>query len=121
MILPPLLSLLYFIFSKSKKEQKTLNLFLTTLAILVFEAQNGYFFLSLLLYFIFLDYLIRPWISKLFSCHGCKIFVLVLFSYVGFYLFYMMVAQVFMIEEPDISFMVIYYIFVEFFIVGLLI
>ncbi|MDX9813096.1 MAG: hypothetical protein WC144_02255 [Sulfurimonas sp.] len=117
--LPPLAGVLYLLFSRAKKSQDIYILILVIVAMLIFEAQNGYILLSLVFYFLFMDKFLMPKVDSVFSCYSCKNFLMVFFSYIGFYIFYMLIAKIFMIDEPDISFLVLYYIALEFFIVGL--
>lgn len=117
--LPPLLGVLYLLFEKTYKRQNSLFLILTILSTIFYEAQNGYVLFSVVLYFLFMLKYLMPKVEKNFSCYGCKKFMMVALTYIGFFIFYTIFAKIFMIEAPSISFYAVYYIVLEFFIVSL--
>lgn len=118
--LPPLLSILYILFSRTLDKQYSLYFFLVVICLIIFEAKNSYVLFSTIIYFTILYKYIMPIISKNLSCLGCVNIILVFLSYIGFFLFYSILSSVFMLQEPSISYNVIYYIIIEFFIVSLL-
>ncbi len=120
LFLPPLLAILYFYFSKALKKEDSGVLFLVIFCLLLFEASNGYVLFSTIIYFFLLHKYIVPKIMQNFSCATCIRFVVVLLAYFGFFLFYSLLASIFMFPAPNISYYVIYYIAIEFLIMSVL-
>ena len=117
---PPLLSVVFIFFSKSLKEEKTLNMILILLCLLFFEAQNGYLLFSTIIFFALIYKYIVPKIKQNFSCNSCVKLSIVILIYLGFYIFNLFLSNVFLVEVPTINYYVIYYIMVEFIILSLL-
>jgi len=120
LFLPPLLSVLYILFSKALQREDTLAIFLISLCLIVFEVNFGYMLLSTIVYFYLLHKFIMPKIAQNFSCKGCILFFAVVMSYLGYFLFLVLIGNIFMIATPHISYYIIYYIILEFFFVSLL-
>lgn len=118
--LPPFLSLLFILFSKALKEEKTLFLFLIFFCLLFFEAQNGYLLFSTIIFFGLIYRYVVPKISQSFSCNSCVKMTVVILVYFGFFIFHLFLSNVFLLPLPTINYYVIYYIIVEFFILSLL-
>jgi len=120
-ILPPLFGLLLLLFSKAMSRSSNILFILSiSLALLVFEANFGYLLFSSIIYFYLLEKFVLPKIEKNFSCELCIKFSYILFAYIGYFLFLALFSNIFMLEMPLLSYYIIYYILVEFFIVSLL-
>lgn len=61
-----------------------------------------------------------PKVKQNFSCAICINIAYVLFAYIGYFLFLMLLSNIFLFEAPDINYYIVYYIIIEFFIVSLL-
>lgn len=120
LFLPPLLTVLYFYFSKSLKKEDSITLFLVIFCLLLFESENSYVLFSTIIYFSILHKYIIPKIVKSSSCTACINFMIVVFVYIGFFLFYSFLSNIFLFPLPSINYYVIYYIVIEFLILSIL-
>ena len=120
LILPPLLAVLYVLFSKAMDRKDYIAVTLISFCLLVFEANYGYMLFSSIIYFYIQYKLIMPKIKQTISCSVCIKVAYILFSYLGYFLFLTLIANIFLLESPEINLYVLYYMFIEFFIVSLL-
>ncbi len=120
LFLPPLLSVLYILFSKYLKEDDTLNLAIVSFCLIIFEAEKSYLLFSSIIYFILIYRFFIPKLKQSIGCKSCVKFITVIIVYVGFYMFSMLLSNVFLFPLPNIDYYVIYYIIIEFFIVSIL-
>ena len=120
LFLPPMLSVLYIYFSRSIKKQDSIAIFLVSLCLVIFEAEKGYILFSTIIYFTIMYKFIMPRISQNFSCVSCIKISSVVLSYIGFYLFSLLLSNVFLLPTPNISYYIIYYIVIEFLIVSVI-
>ena len=120
LFLPPLFSILFFYFTKSIKKQDSIAIFLVSLCLVFYEAEKGYTLFSSIIYFTIVYKFIMPKLSQNFSCLSCIRISTVLLSYIGFFLFSLLLSNVFLLPEPTINYYIIYYIVIEFFIVSVL-
>jgi len=120
LFLPPLFSLLYVSFSRALERQDSTLIFVVFLCLVIFEVNFDYMLFSSIVYFYILYKFIMPKIRQIFSCKSCILFTSVVLSYLGYFLFLMLIGNIFMIATPEISYYVFYYIVVEFLLVSLL-
>lgn len=120
LFLPPLLAVLYVLFANAIKNEDSLSLFLVSLCLVVFEAENSYVLFSTIIYFSIVYKYIMPKIYKNFSCNSCIKVSIVIFAYLGFFLFHSLLSNVFLLPMPSINYYIIYYIMIEFFFVSIL-
>jgi len=120
LILPPLLSVLFVLFSKALDRKDFLAVLLVSFCLLVFEANYGYMLFSSIIYFYIQYKLIIPKIKQTISCNVCLKISYVLLSYLGYFLFLTLIANIFLLESPQINYYVLYYMVIEFFIVSIL-
>ncbi len=118
--LPPLLAILYVLFTKALDNDDTVSLFLIVLCLVIFEANYGYIFLSSVIYFYILYKFIMPKIVQSFSCFTCIRIITVVLVYLGFFLFLTLLSNIFLLPQPSINYYIVYYIIIEFFLVSLL-
>ena len=118
--LPPLLAVLFVLFSRALQREDTLALFLIAFCLVVFEANFGYLLFSSLIYFYIQYKFIMPKIIQNFSCNACIKISYVLFTYLGYFAFLTLISNIFLLEAPEINYYIIYYIVIEFLIVSLL-
>lgn len=120
LFLPPLLAILFVLFSRALKREDILFLSLVSLSLVIFEAQNGYVLFSSIIYFSIIYRYVIPKLSKNFSCNNCIKISTVLLVYVGFFIFNSVLASIFLLPEPSINYYIVYYIVIEFFIVSII-
>jgi hypothetical protein len=109
------------LFSKSmSRSGSPLFIFATFFCLLVFEANFGYLLFSTLIYFYLVLKFVIPKIEQNFSCEVCIRLSYIFLAYVGYYLFLVLFANIFMLEIPSWSYYIIYYILIEFLIVSFL-
>jgi len=120
LFLPPMLAVLYVLFSKALDRGDTISVLLITFCLVIFEANFGYMLFSSVIYFYILYKFIMPKITQNFSCSSCIKISYVVLAYIGYFLFLTLIANIFMLEAPEINYYIIYYIVIEFFLVSLL-
>jgi hypothetical protein len=118
--LPPLLSVLFVIFSKALDRSDSISLLLISFCLIIFEANYGYMLFSSIIYFSIVHKFIMPTILKSFSCNYCIKISYVLLAYIGYFLFLALLSNIFLLPMPDMNYYIIYYIIIEFFIVSVL-
>jgi hypothetical protein len=118
-ILPPLFSVLFVLFSRALDKNDSIAILFISLCLLVFEANYGYWLFSSIIYFYIQYKFIMPKIVQNFSCNVCVKISYVLLSYFGYFLFLTLLANIFLLETPELNYYIIYYIVIEFFIVSL--
>jgi hypothetical protein len=118
--LPPLLALLFHIYANAMKREDTLALFIVFFCLLIFEANYGFFFLSSIIYFYIQYKLFIPKIDQLVSCNICKKIAIIILTYMGYFLFLSLFANVFLLETPSMNYYIVFYIIIEFLIVSIL-
>jgi len=120
LFLPPMLGVLFVLFSKSLKDENSLSIFLILFCLLIFESEKGYILFTSIIYFIILYKFIIPKLQQNFSCIFCIKFLSILLVYVGFYLFCLILSNIFLLPLPNITYYIIYYIVIEFLIASIL-
>ena len=120
LFLPPLLAVLYVLFSNALKRDDLLMLVLVSFCLLLFEANKGYMLFSTIVYFGIVHKFIMPKIIQNFSCSSCIKISYVLLAYLGYYIYLVVISNIFLLPAPEINFYIIYYIIIEFFLVSLL-
>jgi len=118
--LPPLLAVLYILFSRALDNNDTVSFFLIVLCLVVFEANYGYMLLSSVVYFYIVYKFIMPKIIQNSSCATCIRAVTVILIYLGFFLFLTLLSNIFLLPQPSINYYIVYYMVIEFFLVSLL-
>lgn len=120
LFLPPLLAVVFMLFSRALDKQNNINLIVILFCLLAFEAQNGYALFSTIIYFTILYRYIMPKMKQNFNCATCIKIASVIFVYIGFFLFHLLLSNVFLLPIPSLNDYVIYYIIIEFLIVSIL-
>jgi len=119
-LLPPMLTPLFVLFTRALDRDDTIYILLVSLALVVFEANFGYMLFSSIFYFYIIYKFILPKISQNFSCNICITITYLLLSYIGYYLFLSLLSSIFLLPMPELSYYIVYYIVIEFFLVSLL-
>jgi len=120
LFLPPLFAVLFVLFVKALDDNDISQTFLIAFCLVVFETDKSYTLFSSIIYFLLIYKFIIPRLKQNFSCSACVKMVYVLLAYIGFFLFSLLLAKVFLLPTPSINYYIIYYIVIEFFIVSLL-
>ena len=120
LFLPPLLGVLFVLFSRSLQQQYVLNIFLVIFCLLVFEAEKGYTLFSSVIFFVLLYRFVIPKLNQNFSCQPCILFMSVSFAYIGFYLFSLLLANIFLLPLPHMTYYIVYYVVIEYLVVSVL-
>ena len=118
--LPPMFAVLLVLFSRALDNKDTLYVVLISFCLVIFEANNGYMLFSSIIYFYIVYKFIIPKISQNFSCHECIKISNLLLAYVGYFLFLTLISNIFLLTTPEISYYIVYYIVIEFFLVSLI-
>jgi hypothetical protein len=119
-VLPPFFAVLLVLFSKAIDKKNSLLVLLTSFCLVVFEVNFGYILFSSIIYFYIVIKFIMPKIEQSFSCTSCINIAYVLLAYIGYFLFLILISNIFLLDVPSISYYIVYYIVIEFFIVSLL-
>ncbi len=120
LFLPPMFAVLFVLFARAIKREDALSIFLVSFCLLVFEADKGYLLFSSIIYLTLVYKFILPKITTNFSCNSCVNISYVLFSYLGFFIFSLLIANIFLLPVPSINYYIVYYIIIEFLIVSVL-
>jgi hypothetical protein len=120
LFLPPLLGVLFILFSNALKDDDTLSLLAVSVCLIILEADKGYLIFSTIIFFTFVHKLVLPKLIQNFNCLACIKSFTVIISYIGFYLFSLLISSVFLLPDPGINYYIVYYIVIEIFLVGLL-
>lgn len=120
LFLPPLFAVLYVLFSRALKKEDTFAIVLISLCLVIFEAEKGYLLFSSIIYFVLIYKLVIPKFSKNFNCKWCINLATIVTVYLGYFLFLSLLSNIFLLSIPNMSFFLIYYILIEFFIVSVL-
>jgi len=118
--LPPMLGVLFVLFAKALKNSDSLYALIVAFCLVIFEANNGYMLFSSIFYIYLVYKLILPKISQNFSCKICIRISYIFLSYLGYFLFLTLISNIFLLQTPELSYYVIYYMLIEFFLVSLL-
>ena len=118
--LPPMLAVLFVLFSKALTQGDTSTIIIVSFTLVIFEANNGYTLFSSIIYFYILHKFILSKIKQNVSCPECIGVISTLLVYLGYFLFLTLIANIFLLNTPEISYYVIYYMVIEFFFVSLL-
>ncbi len=120
LFLPPLFGVLFFYFIRSLDKQDISLLLLVVALLLIYEADKGYLFLSSLVYFSFLYKFILPKLEQVIECRRCLHLMYIVLAYIGYWLFSLLLQQVFWLELATIDWYIVWYILFEFLLLGLL-
>ncbi len=120
LFLPPLFGVLFVLLINALNKNDTSSVVLISFCLVIFEADKGYILFSTVLYLLVIYKFILPKIIQNSSCYSCIKLSYILLAYVGFYLFDLLLANIFLMPVPHINYYIVYYIVIEFLIVSLL-
>jgi hypothetical protein len=120
LLLPPLFGVLFFLYISALDRSDSTAFVVVLGMLLVAETAKGYLMLSTVVFYTLSYLFVLPKLRSLVSCRLCLNFLIVAYAYLGYWLFIYFVSQMFALPAPQIDFRVIFYILIEFFVVGLL-
>lgn len=120
LFLPPMLAVLFVLFSDALKKENAVNAGLVLIALFLFETEKEYLLFSTVIFFALMHKFILPKLHKISNCKGCINLLSVTIAYLGYFLFVTFLASVFLLPPPSFTFYILYYILIEFLIVSLL-
>lgn len=118
--LPPMFGVLFYLYIKALETQKSVPFFAILLMLLVAEVSKGYVLLSTLFFFTASYFFLLPRLRSAVSCRLCINGVIVAYAYFGYWAFALLFTNMFALPSPSLDFKVLFYIAIEFFLVGLL-
>jgi len=118
--LPPLYSIYFFLFIKALDTRNMAQVLFLFIFLFFIEANAGYTPFSLSLFIIILYRFILPLQRRFITCQPCRILLFELESYIGLYLYMLLLHKFFWVEYVHISFNVLFYMIIELFILMLL-
>lgn len=120
LFLPPLFGVLFVLLIESLDRDDTISVLFISFCLVIFEAENGYILFSSIIYLFIVYKFILPKVIQNFNCYSCLKFSYIVIAYIGFFLFNTLFSNIFLIDLPQASYYIVYYIVIEFFIVSLL-
>ena len=118
--LPPLFGVLFFLYIRALETQQSLPFFAVVFMLLVAETSKGYLLLSTLFFFTVSYFLLLPKLRSAVSCRLCLNAIIVVLAYVGYWAFAALFAKMFALPLPQLDYRVVFYMIIEFFLIGLL-
>ena len=96
LFLPPLFAVLFVLFISALKDDDTMSLLFVSLCLLIYEADKGYIIFSSIIYFTLIYRFILPSLVQNFNCLSCIKISYVILAYIGFYIFSLLLANIFL-------------------------
>ncbi|MDQ7061499.1 MAG: hypothetical protein Q9M43_10360 [Sulfurimonas sp.] len=115
-----MLGVLFVLLINALNKEDTFMVVLLSFCLVIFEADKGYILFTSVIYLLLVYKFILPKIMQATDCASCIKMSSVVLAYIGFYFFNALLSSIFLLEVPNISYYIIYYIVIEFFIVSLL-
>lgn len=120
LFLPPLFGVLFVLFVHALDKEDTISVMAISFCLVLFEADKGYILFTSIIYFIILYRFIMPKVIQNVNCYSCIKISYIVFAYLGFFIFNSILSKIFLSPMPTISYYIIYYIVIEFFIASIL-
>ncbi len=120
LFLPPLLGILFFFHIRALDRQDTPAFALMVFLLLVLEAAKGYPAFSSVIFFTVSYFTVIPRLRNAVSCRLCLDGLIVLYAYLGYWFFLLLVSKMLAFAPPHLDWRTIFYIAIEFVVVGLL-
>ncbi len=118
LILPPLFGLLFIHFIRAFDRGRFDVLLLIALMLIIFELEKGYLLISSLIFFGLMYHIAVPRYRQFFNCLWCLDLIYIASAYIGYWLFLMLIGNVFWMQTPAIDWHVLLYILLEFILVS---
>ncbi len=120
LFIPPLFGVIFYFFIQIRSLNNFKTLLFFAILLIVYEEEKGYLFLSTFFYFTLLYIFVIPYLKQNIVCSSCLKLLFIVLAYIGYYLFILLLSNIFLLQIPNIDLHVIYYILIEFFIVTLI-
>lgn len=120
LFLPPLFGLLFYFYVRALDTQNTLLFFQIILMLLIAEAAKGYWIFSTVIFYGLSYFVLLPRLRNAVSCRVCINFTIVAYGYLGLWAFLTILSQMFALDAPHLDWREIFYIAIEFALIGLL-
>lgn len=117
LFLPPLLAVLFFYFIRALEKERLSELVLIIVLLLIFEADKDFLLFSSLVYFTFIYRFVISRLRIMTNCELCLKLIYLFLAYPGFLIYSYVLNQVLWLETPTLDWHMIYYMFIEFFLV----
>lgn len=88
-------------------------MFVVIVYLLFLESDRGFLIFSLILFFFLTLYYIEPILNRVIKCGACIIPIMILFVYLGYYLFVNLIHYILNLDLINFTNLIIYYILVE--------
>lgn len=120
LFLPPMFGVLFFLFVRTLDRRQSIAFAAVIVMLLVAESAKGYQLLSTLFFFTLSYFVVLPRFKSAVSCSLCLNAFIAAYAYFGYYLFVLLFAQMFALSVPQMDYRVLFYVVIEFFLIGLL-
>lgn len=120
LFLPPLFGLLFFLYIRALEHRKSLPFFAVLTMLIIAESAKGYLLLSTVFFFTLSYFTVLPRFKSAVSCRLCLNGFIVAYAYLGYFVFALLISQMFALPAPHLDYRVIFYMAIEFFLTGLL-
>lgn len=120
LILPPLMAVLFYYYSYYLERKQTTQLFFIALMLVLLEAEKGFLLFSTIVYITLVHYLLRPFIAQFIHGESYTRIIHTVGAHAGYWLFSLLIHQMFWIDLPHLDGYTLYYIMIELMIIALL-
>lgn len=120
LFLPPMFGVLFFLYIRALDQRQGVAFAAVVVMLLVAESAKGFLLLSTLFVFTLGYFVVLPWFKSTVSCKLCLNAFIVTYAYVGYYVIILLFSQMFALAVPHIDYRILFYIAIEFFLIGLL-
>jgi hypothetical protein len=114
-----MIAVLFVLFDRSIKNNDFLAIFFLSICILFLETQKGFLVFSLLIYFILSYKYLIPKIEQNINSKSFINLLFVISAYMGYGIFYTLLSKIFMIEGISFDYNMIFYMVMEYIIIGI--
>ncbi len=120
LFLPPLFGVLFVLYIAALDRQKSAAILALTAMLFVAETAKGYPALSTVVFYGLSYFTVVPKLRHAVSCKVCRNAIFVVYAYMGYWAFGTVVSQMFALAPPHLDWREVFYVGIEFFVVGLL-
>lgn len=120
LFLPPMFGVLFFLFVRTLERRQNIAFSAVVVMLLIAESAKGYLLLSTLFFYTLSYIIVLPRFKSAVSCTLCLNAFIAVYAYAGYYIFTLLFANMFALPVPHMDYRVLFYIAIEFFLIGLL-
>jgi len=120
LFLPPLFGVLFYLYIHALDTGDSKRFFSVAAMLLVAETAKGYPLFSTVAFYTFSYFTVLPKLRVGVSCPLCVNGLIVVYGYLGYWAFLALLSSMFVFASPQIDFRLLFYMLIEFFVVGLL-